>query len=327
MDIQPGGSAAPVEPAAPVVEPTAPVAPQAPVDNDDSEWNQALEDVLGVKQETKNEPTKPEEKPQGSEAPEGDSDGEKPDAKPGESDDADEDGGEEQSDGDVEEEDGAPNTAVRDTRVAQREAAAQLEQTKSDIREKMFADVPTQLTDADGDPIKSVEDVMKLINPRTGEAFTEEEAGMWLISAQQQFNQNLASVEKQIEQIAETTIDVKDQADSINYKYGELLKEHTDIRDELWAEFSKTFEIDKSTGIILKAPVNMEKFYDTALKPYVQLAQQLERDEQARQQQEAEQKRQQSRSDRSDIYGPTQKGRTDPDDDEWAAAAKSYYGK
>jgi hypothetical protein len=224
----------------------------------------------------------------------------------------------------------APDTSLRTARETAREVAKEIETFAKDVREKMFADVPTQLQDKDGDPIKSIQDVMNLINPQTNEAFTEEEAASWLLSAQQQFNQRLAGIDKEVEAIAEVNVDIKDQSDSINYQYGELLKEMPELRDQLWAEYSKTLIIDPATNIITKMPVSLERFYDIALQPYIKLAESLEATQSAKTEADkaqAETKKVQNRADRSDIFGKGKITDTSSDEDkEWSAAFSEYYG-
>lgn len=222
-----------------------------------------------------------------------------------------------------------PQSDTRTTKQTVRDAAREVETVAKDVREKMFADTPQQLQDADGDPIKGIEDVMKLLNPRTGEAFTEEEASMWLLSAQQQFNQNLANTDKQINQIAEVNVDLKDEADNINYQYGALLKEMPDLRDQLWAEYSKTLVQDPNSGIITNKPVSLERFYEIALQPYIKLAESLEATEKAKtdaEKAEADAKRTRTRVDRSDIFGRGKVDDMDAEEKEWATAAADYYG-
>jgi hypothetical protein len=222
-----------------------------------------------------------------------------------------------------------PDTSVRTARQTAREAAVELDSVAKDVREKMFADVPTELRDADGDPIGSVADVTKLINPQTGEAFTREEATEWLLSAQQEFNKKIAQVDKQVEQIAEVNVDLKDQSESVNYQYGELLKSMPELRDQLWTEYEKTLIIDPKSGLITGMPVSLERYYEFTLQPYVKLAESLEAQESAKtaaEKAEAEVKKTRTRADRSDIYGRGKVDDMDDDEKEWANAAQEYYG-
>lgn len=230
-----------------------------------------------------------------------------------------------------------PDTTVSDIRRAQRETAKFTEEVKADVREKMFADEPKALVDNDGDPINTIDDVMKLNDPRTGEPFTVEAAGSWLLAAQQQFNKQLADTDKLIDQIAEVHVDLKDQADAINYKYGEFLKARPDLRDELWAKYEASLVKDKDSGIITGMPMSLETFYEAALTPYAKLAESMEAQSEqeakdaaeaktAADKAEADEKKRKDATDRSDIFGPGQEDLTDDEEKEWNDAAADYYG-
>lgn len=337
---------APTQPTAPTDPSKLPTREEAAQAQEDDEWDSAADEIFpGLKKTKKpeegkkpDEPAKPDEAGKTPEAPKTGEEGDEP-PKP---DDPNAPEGDQEND----EEAGSPDPAGLDTRRAEREYRAQVDSVKKDVREKMFADVPTELRDADGDPINGIDDVMKLINPRTSQPFTEEEAGMWLLSAQNQFNNNLSRIEKQVEQIADTNLALKDEADAINYRYGELLKAMPDLRDRLWAAYQKTLVKDEKSGIIINAPVSLEEFYEIQLEPYAQLArdaeeaqnggnanpaaptetpeQKAEREKQEKQ--AAEEKKRKERQDRSDIYGGTQQEDQDPEDKEWAEAATEVFG-
>lgn len=200
----------------------------------------------------------------------------------------------------------------------------------------MFADVPQTLVDADGDPINSIEDVMRLINPRTQEAFTEEEAGSWLLSAQQQFNKQIGELDKRIERIAEVNLDIQDQADAATAKYGEYLKANEEERQAIWAEYEKTLVKDPESGIIVDAPISLEWFYDQLLGPKVkaqaeataqaQAAAAATAQADAEAKAEADKKKKTERADRSDIFGGQQPDTRSDDDKEWDEAEKAVFG-
>lgn len=326
----PAAPAAPVEtPAAsPVVTPPANSEQQA----EDKEWDDAANDLFpgikGAKKEPKNEPAKPGEDPAATKTPQVDPN-ETPEQKA-------ERESKEAADEAAKQEAESANSSVRDSRLAARQTAQELKTIQGDVREKMFAEVPKVLQDADGDPIRSIEDVMGLINPRTGAAFTEEEAATWLLGAQQQFTKNLTDMETQINEIAELNLDIKDQADVISNEYGELLKALPQLRTQIWSEFEKTLVKDEKTGIITKAPVSLQGFYKTALEPYAALARKLEADEMDKAATAAqdgtdnaaaqETARRQQRADRSDIYAGGKTDTTDPEDKEWGEAATAVFG-
>lgn len=346
--VDPAPAPPPPAPEPPAAEPTP---EEAAAQAEDEEWDKATEELFpGIKVakkegSKKDEPAKPEKTAEEIAAEEEAAKNKKPDESKGDGDDADskdkKDGGDgadpDKTDDDGTEEVGTPDTSIRDTRVAAKEFAAQVEVVAADVREKMFKDEPTVLQDASGDPIRSIEDVMLLVNPRTGEAFTDDEAASWLLSAQQQFNQNLEDTKKRITEIAEVNVDLKDEVESITYRYGELLKSMPEVRDQLWAEFEKTLITDKDSGVVTKMPVSLEKFYSIALAPYAKLAEGLENTEDAKKVQEekdaedakkkadeAEAKKKKL-ADRGDLYGGGKDDIRDEDDKEWDAAIKNVF--
>lgn len=226
------------------------------------------------------------------------------------------------------EEDLSANRSLRESRALQRESMADEKAMKEDIRSEMFSDVDNVLKDADGDPIKTIEDVQKLVNPRTQQLFTEEEAAMWLLAAQKNLNETIEQNEKMVEEIADTNLSLKDQADNIREKYGELLKSMPDLAKEVQDAFFDTLIKDEKTGIITKAPVSLEKFYDTALRGYVKLAEQMEAKAEADAKAgklKQENEKLHTRSDREDIYSNSGQDDLSKEDKEWASAAKAVY--
>lgn len=214
---------------------------------------------------------------------------------------------------------------VREQRAIQNEMLADETAVKDDIRKEMFDDVPTELLDADGDPIRTIEDVQKLMNPVTKKQFTEEQAAMWLLAAQQNLNKQLQDIERKTTEIASVNLSLKDESDIVNEKYGKLLETVPGLRKRVWAEYAKTLEKDEKTNIITKAPVSLEKFYDIALQGYAKLAEQMKASEEAEQKHAEEKATIQSQSDRSDIYSAGKTDTTSGEDKEWAKAAKEYY--
>lgn len=313
---------------------------------EEQEWDDAADEIYPglkkVSEEKEDESAKSEEKPEASKTPEADPKGEKPEAERGTGDESKDEGSDDSgkdeskdSDGEGGEEDGGADTSAIDARIAAREAAQQVEAVKEDVRKQLYEGIPTEMRDADGDPIRSVADVMKLIDPRTGSNFTEEAASVWLTAARQQFNEQRAQAEAEVTQVAEVNIALKDEADLVNARYGELLKAMPDVRDKLWAQYQKTLVRGKN-NVIVKTPVSLKDFYTTALEPYAELGRKAEADEDAKATAEAQKaeetkkaedaKRQRTRQDRSDIYSGGKTGDDDPEDKEWAAAAESLYG-
>lgn len=307
---------------------------------DEKEWEQAATDFAEQHgrveppkddkkpEDKKDEPAKPKEEPKAPEAPKDDTQGKKPDAEQKPSDGTGEEAKGDQGEGKPAEESIEDNPAIRDARSVQRQIAEDEAAVKEDIRKEMFSEVQTELLDADGDPIKTVQDVMKLQNPNTGKPFTEEEAAQWLMAAQAHLEKQLDDVEVQINSIADTNLALKDWADAVKIKYGEFLKANPEIQKQIWAEYEKTLVKDEKTQIITKAPVNLESFYAVALEPHMKLAEQMQKDAERQEQEakaKAEENRKQNQSDRADVTSGNKPDIKSKDEKEWEEAAKQHY--
>jgi hypothetical protein len=338
---QPAPQAAPVRPGTPTKTPQ-----QLAEDADAAEWAEAEDEIFpGLKstqkKDAKNEPAKPEKTAEEIAAEATNPAGEEPNAEPGAGDDTAAQGDGTEKNGDKSDVSTDPEAAARESRAQTRAYAQQLETVKTDVRERMYANVPKTLTDRDGDPIASIEDVMKHDNPLTGEAFTEVEAATWLLAAQQQFNQKIAEIDKHIEKVAEINLDLKDQADSITAKYGDYLKANPELRDKIWAKYNDTLQKDPETETIVNAPVSMVEFYDMILADRVKEAaapvapaapevpaetQEQKTAREAKEKQDAADAKKRKLAGRSDIYAGQAQDTTSDEDKEWAEAEQNVFG-
>lgn len=338
------------------MDPTQNPAGTPPASNDDNgaaEWDQAGLDFLsdrGVEPDKRteeqgaiDEQAKSKEGNEEQGAPKKDPADKKPDEKQGAGDDSKKGDGAEGEDGKPKpgEEPETPPTptpeqADREYRRRQLELEADRKDLTEDVRKELFSDKPNRLEDADGDPIETISDVMRLQNPRTGKPFTAEEASQWLMQAQRNFEKTQAEDSKKIAEIVEVNLNIKQQADSIKDKYGELLQHMPKLRARIWSEYQKTLVKDEKSEVITGAPVSMETFYDTMLAPYMREVENLKKqsanDEQKQAENEkrkkdAEEKKKQSQGDREDIFSTRTKIEdiSDPEEKEWAKAAKEYY--
>lgn len=328
-------------------------APNAEEVRESASWEAATQDYLGDLGHEPEKQKKSDENEEGAEdesakSKEGSEEGKKTEDNPEEK-----KPNEEQESGDdpekkapdVEEEPGnqppAPDNvdADRNQRRVQLELDADRKEIAEDIRKELYSDVPTKLLDADGDPIETIQDVMRLQNPQTGKAFTAEEASQYLLQATRNLEKQQATTEKELEGIVDTNINLKEDADYVKDKYGELLSHMPKLRAQVWNLFQQTLVRDDKTDIIKKTPVSMKAFYDNFLTPYVKEVDRIKAEEKAAEEaaekakQEAEvkkkevkEKRTNSQADREDIYSNNSKiGTMDPDEKEWADAAKELY--
>jgi hypothetical protein len=201
----------------------------------------------------------------------------------------------------------------------------------------MYPNRQTELTDGDGDPIRSIEDVMEHINPVTREPFTEEEAGMWLLSAQKQHAEALAAENSKLDNLAELNVDFKFDCDYLMEKYGKYFEADKDLQKQVWADYiaKAGVKLDEKNGFLTEKPaMSVVDFYELKMAPIMAKSEQATVDAEtaakAAQQAEemskkqAEIERKQSRADRADIYGPKQQNdKVDKEEEEWAEAAKA----
>jgi hypothetical protein len=226
-----------------------------------------------------------------------------------------------------------PSTATKD---AVKEALREIEESKTDRSTKLDGfkkevtktlypeGIDRQLRDSDGDPITGIDDLVKLINPKTGDYFTDEEAGSWLLGAQQKLNQEIQTVEKFVEEVAETAIQLEDGAARVVEKYEKVLTSNPQLKDRLLAAYNKTLVKDPNTGIALKAPVDVMEFFDLALEPMLtQQANEAEAAAKASKEAEAKAKKA-KQAERGDMKFSGKAENLKPEDKEWAEAIKAY---
>lgn len=217
-----------------------------------------------------------------------------------------------------------PQSVYRDQRAIQREIEADKRAMREEIRKEMF-NTPTEITDADGDPIRTVEDVMKLMNPTTQKAFTEEEALAWLFAAQQHREKQQSEENEKIDNITEVNLQIRDDSEAIMSKYKKLLSDMPELRQAIWDDYKATLVVDEDTGYIIDAPFSLKNFFERALQPYAEYQSRLQSEAEQRKKSEATAKRKQTQSDRQDIYSGGSGNTEDAEEKAWADAARSYY--
>jgi hypothetical protein len=199
--------------------------------------------------------------------------------------------------------------------------SSQIGVLKEEVIERLYPEgIDRQLRDSDGDPITGIEDLTKLINPRTNELFTDEEAGAWLLAAQQKLNKDIEAVEKFAEEVAEVNYSVTEGAKRVAVKYGAILSADEALKNRLLKAYNDTLIKDPKTGITLRNPVDVEEFFDLALEP--RLEARIAADEEAKIKAAEDAKK--GQQDRGDLKPNGKSENLDPDDKEWAEAYKNY---
>lgn len=189
--------------------------------------------------------------------------------------------------------------------------------------------IDRQLRDSDGDPITGIEDLTKLINPKTGELFSSEEAGAWLLSAQQRLNADIEKMEKYAESAAETRLALEEGSNRVAELYGELLNTlPQETAEKILANYQSSLVRDPNTGVIISAPVDVVDYYSVIMEPLL-LQQQAQAEAATKAEKEAATKAAKTeQSERGDLE---RKGSAEPplseDESGWDKALKSYYNQ
>lgn len=188
----------------------------------------------------------------------------------------------------------------------------QVEAVKKEAMEKLYPNgVDRQLRDSDGDPITGIDDLTKLINPKTNDYFTEEEAGRWLLENQQRLNREVEQVERYVEKVAEVNVNLTEGAKRVHDKYADILKDEPTRRRILGA-YERTLVRDPETNVVINAPVDIEEFFDIALESRVAPPP------------EPAPKPKPAPTERGDFKPKGQPNQMNQEDKEWALAYKEY---
>lgn len=227
--------------------------------------------------------------------------------------------------------------AAATARKTQREIQQDREAYVTDIKEKLYPDLKTELEDSEGNPIRTVSDLMKLENPVTKKAFTEDEATIFLMQAKSKLAENNQKAEDRVNKVADVLITVRDEALAVKHKWGALLqelnKERPGFADRLLANYKRTLRTDPETGVIIEAPLSAEDFYDDALSGYEEARKALKTGEQVKQESQEEVKKAQvqadkarTKRDRGDITSSNNTDTRNQEDKEWDQAEQEVFG-
>lgn len=179
-----------------------------------------------------------------------------------------------------------------------------------------------------GEEIKDYRQLLEFMNPQTGEAFTEEEAAAWYLQRTQNLHTANEQARAQAQQIADQYIGLKNGSVRTMEKYGKFLNNNLELKKQLAMEYDKTLTKTDDNSIILKAPIDVEEFYDFMLKPYLELEEtrnRLAELEKNKELADAEKRNQIENADRGDIIdraGVTSKNESL---DDWTKAQLEYY--
>jgi hypothetical protein len=192
--------------------------------------------------------------------------------------------------------------------LAEQAATAEAQQTirktlRNELRTELFPegiDVDLKIKDSDNGIIVGPSQIAgKLLNPKTQELFTYEEAKDYWDNAQKQIDKTIEDREQLIDKYAENNQSFFEGSQVVESKYGAFLKANPEIAKQLLDNYLKTAKVTK-TGYITDMPLNVVAYYDTAMKPMQSVAKQMDlqaQGEAARKVAEAEKANQADRAD------------------------------
>lgn len=224
-----------------------------------------------------------------------------------------------------------PTTA--NARKTQRQIQEDHKAFVSDVKERLYPNLKNELQDSEGKPVRTTADLMRLENPKTGKAFTEEEAGLFLIQAQKHLAEENEKAENRVAEVADVNITIRDESLAVRQKWGALLKEldkeQPGFSDGLLTKFKKQLDVDAESGLITGFKLSPEEFYDTALAGYEQARKALQTTEQAQEDKkktEVQLDKARNKQDRSDITSSSNTDTRSDEDKEWDAAEQEVFG-
>lgn len=137
-------------------------------------------------------------------------------------------------------------------------------------KEVMDAYYPEGLSDVlvdqkSGKELRTPQDVVDVTNGQ----MTLEEAAQWLMNEDYKLKQQIANIQNQAREVAETTVNFKRDSVAVLQKYEPLFKAYPHLQTKAFNLMMKQVKVDKERNVILSAPDVMD-LYDTYLEPYQQ---------------------------------------------------------
>lgn len=175
--------------------------------------------------------------------------------------------------------------------------------------------IDRNIYDTDGKVIKTAQDIVDrgLINERTGEAFTYEEAASFMLEATREMNENINKLNDWAEDVAEKNISLVESNDRVMDQWGDILKAMPQLAKELADEYITTqLEFDKTGSYITKMSMSPEAYYGRVMAPYRKLGEALAAQQALQANQQAEQQNAEQRAEQAERSGlPPQRGQSE----------------
>lgn len=154
---------------------------------------------------------------------------------------------------------------LQEARTEERNSGVELQNATQTVMEAYYPDGLSNvlIDEKTGKQLRTPQDVVEA----SGGEMSTEQAAQWLMNQQYELDQNIATIKKQAENIAETTVSFKRDAMLALQKYEPLFKQYPQLQSKTYDLMMKQVKVDQEKGVILQAPDVLD-LYDTYLEPY-----------------------------------------------------------
>lgn len=168
--------------------------------------------------------------------------------------------------------------AMREYNQETQEQASQHVAIRDDIIKAAYPQgVDQNVYDSDGKIIKTAQDIVdrELVNERTGDVYTYEEAASFMLQAAQKQSENMEELTKWADNVADINMSLADSSRRVMEQHGDILSDpaHAEMKDRLAKTYIETqVKFDETGQYVTQVAMLPEDFYAIALGPYRDLA-------------------------------------------------------
>lgn len=196
------------------------------------------------------------------------------------------------------------------------ERVSQLHEAREAIINKVYPEgIDTKIYDTDGKVIKDAQEIVDrgLINERTGEPYTYEEAASFMLQANKKIAEQVEELNSWAEDVAEQNISLNEGNQRVMEQWGDILKAMPNVAKRLADEYVNTqLTFDKTGSYITKMATTPERFYNLVMPAYQKLGEAMAAQNAAATQQQAQEQAQQQQNEQNERMGlPPQRGTSD----------------
>lgn len=196
------------------------------------------------------------------------------------------------------------------------ERVSQLHEAREAIISKVYPEgIDTKIYDTDGKVIQTAQDIVDrgLVNERTGEPYTYEEAASFMLEANKKMAEQVEELNSWAENVAEENISLNEGNQRVMQQWGDTLKAMPNLAKQLAEEYVSTqLTFDKTNSYITKMAMTPERFYGLVMPAYQKLGEALAAKNTAAADQQAADQRAAEENEQAERNGlPPQRGTSD----------------